>query len=117
MAEALLERSMLATPVAASKPQANYAITIVASGASGGGFKDFGVFRDEASYTVYLDMADAGAHGSTWTLQYALDSDHVRRPPFRLHVPTVSLYLRTRHRNHFRAFLLKQRREAAAARL
>lgn len=62
-------------PVAgASKPQTNYEITIVANGASGGGFKDFGVFRDEASYTVYLDMADAGAHGSNWTLQYALDS-------------------------------------------
>ncbi len=58
----------------ASKPQTNYEITIVANGASGGGFKDFGVFRDEASYTVYLDMADAGAHGSSWTLQYALDS-------------------------------------------
>jgi TonB family protein len=57
-----------------AKPQTNYEMTIVANGGSGGGFKDFGVFRDEASYTVYLDMADAGVHGSGWTLQYALDS-------------------------------------------
>jgi hypothetical protein len=59
---------------AASKSQTNYEITIVANGSSGGGFADFGVFRDEASYTVYLDMADAGARGSNWTLQYALNS-------------------------------------------
>jgi hypothetical protein len=57
-----------------SKLQTSYGITIVANGASGGGFKDFGVFRDEAAYTVYIDMADAGAHGSSWTLQYALYS-------------------------------------------
>ena len=66
-------RSLAGTPGAmASQAQTKYEITIVASGASGGGFKDFGVFRDEASYTVYLDMADAGMSGSTWTLQYAL---------------------------------------------
>lgn len=53
--------------------QTSYGITIVASGASGGGFRDFGIFHDEASYTVYLDMADAGARGSSWTLQYALN--------------------------------------------
>ncbi len=63
-----------------AKPQSNYEITIVASGASGGGFKDFGVFRDEASYTVYLDMADAGVHGSHWTLQFALDSHGAPKP-------------------------------------
>jgi len=59
------------TPV---PPQTSYAITIVSNGASGGGFKDFGVFRDEPAYTVYLDMSDAGAPGANWTLQYALDS-------------------------------------------
>ena len=61
-------------PVADSPTRGSYGITIVASGASGGGFKDFGVFHDEASYTVYLDMSDAGVYGSNWTLQYALDS-------------------------------------------
>jgi hypothetical protein len=74
-------QSMAATPAGgttkpgAAKPQTSYEMTIVASGASGGGFKDYGVFRDEASYTVYLDMADAGARGSSWALQYALDSN------------------------------------------
>jgi len=45
----------------------------VANGASGGGFKDYGIFTDRASYTVYLDMADAGV-GSSWALQYAPDT-------------------------------------------
>jgi hypothetical protein len=56
----------------AAKPQTGYGITIVASGSSGG-LKDFGVFRNETSYTVYLDMADVGAFGANWTLQYAQD--------------------------------------------
>ena len=74
-------RSAASTTVSVTtQPQTSYGITIVASGASGGGFKDFGVFRNEASYTVYLDMADIGASGSNWTLQYALDS---RRAPSR----------------------------------
>jgi TonB family protein len=71
-------RSIARAPVAAtSKPQTSYGISILAGG-GGGGFKDFGVFRNEASYTVYVDMADTGASGSSWTLQYALDS---RRAP------------------------------------
>lgn len=69
-------RSSARVPTADPTPQNSYGITIVASGASGGGFKDYGVFRDEASYTVYLDMTDAGAYGSSWTLQYALDSSN-----------------------------------------
>lgn len=70
------ERGGARARVAGASPQSqsSYGITIVANGASGGGFKDFGVFRDEASYTVYLDMTDAGAYGASWTLQYALDS-------------------------------------------
>jgi hypothetical protein len=58
---------------ATSKPQANYGMTIVASGASGGGFKDYGIFKDGMSYTVYLDMADAGLRGPSWAMQYGLD--------------------------------------------
>jgi hypothetical protein len=57
-----------------SPRQGSYGITIVANGASGGGFKDFGVFRNEAAYTVYIDMSEAGTNGPNWTLQYALDS-------------------------------------------
>ncbi|PSH05229.1 MAG: hypothetical protein CXZ00_03515 [Acidobacteria bacterium] len=60
--------------VNAAKPQTSYGITIIASGSSGGGFRDFGVFRNEPAYTVYLDMADAGVSGPSWTLQYALYS-------------------------------------------
>ena len=63
-----------------TKPQSSYGMTIVASGASGGGFKDFGVFRNEPSYTVYLDMADAGARGSSWAMQYALDRNRAPEP-------------------------------------
>jgi hypothetical protein len=55
-------------------------MTIVASGASGGGFKDYGVFHDETSYTVYLDMADAGALGKSWAMQYALDTHLMTSP-------------------------------------
>jgi TonB family protein len=62
-------RTRSAVPVT-GKPQTSYGITIVANGASGGGFQDFGVFTQGASYTVYIDMADAGV-GSSWTLQYA----------------------------------------------
>ncbi len=58
---------------ATSKPQANYGMTIVASGASGGGFKDYGTFKDGMSYTVYLDMADVGLRGPSWAMQYGLD--------------------------------------------
>jgi hypothetical protein len=65
-------RANVREPVS-GKPQSTYGITIVASGASGGGFKDYGVFKEGASYTVYLDMSDAGLRAS-WTMQYALDS-------------------------------------------
>jgi TonB family protein len=58
---------------ATTKPQSSYGITIVASGASGGGFKDYGIFRNGVSYTVYLDMADAGLHGPNWAMQYGPD--------------------------------------------
>jgi TonB family protein len=78
------------------KPQTSYGITIVASGASGGGFKDYGIFKDGASYTVYLDMADVGAR-SSWTLQYALDlfrdpdSSDPPPPPHGVLVPPYAL--------------------------
>lgn len=74
--------SLSRTPSTGTPPaQGTYGITIIASGASGGGFKDFGVFRDEASYTVYVDMTDSGAKGSSWTLQYALNSHHKPSDP------------------------------------
>ena len=42
--------------IAAPPLQTSYGITILASGASGGGLPDFGVFGDEQVHTVYLDM-------------------------------------------------------------
>ncbi len=65
---------------ATAKAQASYGITFMASGSSGGGFKDYGVFRDETSYTVYVDMADTGINGANWTLQYALDTHSAPKP-------------------------------------
>jgi TonB family protein len=67
-------RNIALAPAASStNKQSSYGITIVANGASGGGFKDFGVFQNEAAYTVYIDMSDAGTRAN-WTLQYALDT-------------------------------------------
>jgi len=81
-------RSVARAPLAAdAKAQTSYGITIVANGASGGGFKDFGVFQDEASYTVYLDMADTGLPISSWTLQYALYSHRLPGPSHVAQVP------------------------------
>lgn len=53
--------------------QTSYGMTIVASGASGGGLPDFGVFFNEKVYTVYIDMRRATDDPApSCTLQYAL---------------------------------------------
>jgi hypothetical protein len=49
----------------------SYDFTIVASGGSGGGLKDFGVFHNEAVYTVYIDVSDIAPMSEAWVLQYA----------------------------------------------
>ena len=49
-----------------------YGLTIIGSGPSGGGLKDYGVFHHETVYTVYLGMADMANHALDWTMQYAL---------------------------------------------
>jgi hypothetical protein len=68
------QRNIALAPASSpNNKQTSYGITIVANGASGGGFKDFGVFQNEAAYTVYIDMSDAGTRAN-WTLQYALDT-------------------------------------------
>jgi hypothetical protein len=46
-------------------------MTIVASSSSGGGLRDYGVFRNQVVYTVYLDVNDATHRRPRWTLQYA----------------------------------------------
>lgn len=70
-------------------PHAGYGMTIVSSGRSGGGVRDFGVFNDGPTFTVYLDVSKLGIHGARWSLQYGA-SREVRnahpgvalRPPF-----------------------------------
>lgn len=87
-----------------TKPQASYGITIVASGASGGGFKDYGIFQDEVSYTVYLDMADVGLHGPNWAMQYGLDlhpSTNPNDPPPPAHGFLQPPYAITKSIPHF----------------
>ncbi len=60
--------------------QYSYGMSIVASGASGGGLRDYGVFHNEAVYTVYLP-ADEQAGGPDWVLQYAsIDPPNSPRP-------------------------------------
>ena len=50
-----------------------YGMTIVSTGNSGGGVGDFGIFRDEEVFTVYLNPAESKDDPSpSWALQYAL---------------------------------------------
>jgi hypothetical protein len=51
----------------------SYGMTIVTTGNSGGGVGDFGIFSDEAVFTVYLNPAEtADDPAPPWPLQYAL---------------------------------------------
>lgn len=51
----------------------SYGMTVVSTGNSGGGVGDFGVFQNEAVFTVYLNPAEtADDPMPPWALQYAL---------------------------------------------
>ena len=53
--------------------QTSYGLTIVSSGNTGGAVGDFGVFSNEAVFTVYIDVHDSqGNPLPSWALQYAL---------------------------------------------
>jgi len=52
-------------------PRGTYGMTIVSTSSGGGGLRDYGVFKQETVYTVYIDMADSGRNRPSWTLQYA----------------------------------------------
>jgi len=53
--------------------EGSYGLTIISSGNSGGGLKDFGVFYDEAVFTVYINTATSADNPApAWTLQYAV---------------------------------------------
>jgi hypothetical protein len=62
----------------------NYDFTIIASGGSGGGLKDFGVFHNEAVYTVYIDVSDIAPTSEAWVLQYADSGSGPRTAEFTL---------------------------------
>ncbi len=76
------------TPQEENQKSGSYGLTIVSTGNSGGGVGDFGVFHDEAVYTVYLNHAeDNGDPSPAWPLQYALlgpfgGASLDLRPPF-----------------------------------
>ena len=54
-------------------PQTSYGMTIIATGSSGGGLPDFGVFFDEQVYTVYINMRrTADDTAPSWVLQYSV---------------------------------------------
>lgn len=53
----------------------SYGMTIISSGSSGGGLRDFGVFNDGPVYTVYLDVSKIGINGTRWSLQYGAARD------------------------------------------
>jgi hypothetical protein len=66
-------------------PHGIYGMTIVANGSTGGGLKDYGVFKNEVVYTVYVQMSEPGLPRSNWTLQYAAPSlppNTLLSPPF-----------------------------------
>jgi len=53
-----------------------YGMTVVATASSGGGLRDFGIFRNESVFTVYVEMTHSVTPAPSWTFQYAL----LRRP-------------------------------------
>jgi hypothetical protein len=60
-------------PPAKNHPNETYGLTIVSTGNSGGGVGDFGVFKDEAVFTVYVSPSSSGGRaGAPWALQYSL---------------------------------------------
>ena len=66
----MVRGAMAHTPPKDPGPR-NYDFTIVAAGGSGGGLKDFGIFHNEAVYTVYIDVSDIAPTSQAWVLQYA----------------------------------------------
>jgi hypothetical protein len=61
--------------------QPPYGMTVVSTASSGGGLEDFGVFRDERIFTVYIPMKRTEEEEDpTWTLQYALQDESADNP-------------------------------------
>ena len=49
-----------------------YGLTITSTAKSGGGLRDFGIFRNESVYTVYVEMTHSPTLAPSWTLQYSV---------------------------------------------
>jgi hypothetical protein len=63
-------------PTFTIEQQTPYNMTVVSTASSGGGLSDYGVFKDERVFTVYVPMKRTpDAEDPTWTLQYALLKD------------------------------------------
>src|SRR5204863_2602428 len=61
------------TPLKKGHFGGSYGLTVVSTGNSGGGVGDYGVFHDEATFTVYLNPATAADDPAPpWPLQYAV---------------------------------------------
>ncbi|HLW52788.1 MAG TPA: energy transducer TonB [Candidatus Angelobacter sp.] len=74
-------------------PRGAYGMTIISTSGSGGGLGDYGVFKNEIVYTVYVDLADPEHARPKWTLQYAGTNPSATtsiNPPF----PTAKEYPR-----------------------
>jgi hypothetical protein len=93
---------------AVAQDEGSYGLTIVSTGNSGGGLKDFGVFYDEPVFTVYINTAtSADDPAPAWTLQYAalkvagISPDDLV-PPFPVHkeIPEWPVELVTKYRGH-----------------
>ena len=68
-------------------PKTSYGMTIVSTAASGGGLRDYGVFRNEIVSTVYIEMTHSPTPAPSWTLQYALLQRNPGMSPDRLVSP------------------------------
>ena len=61
------------TPIYTIEKQEPYRMTVVSTASSGGGLSDYGVFRDERVFTVYIPMKRSEEEEDpTWTLQYSM---------------------------------------------
>jgi Gram-negative bacterial TonB protein C-terminal len=69
----------------------SYGLTIIGTGSSGGGLRDFGVFHDQTVYTVYIPMVDSDEAGADWTLQYATDPNSLRAASQGMLLPPIAL--------------------------
>jgi hypothetical protein len=63
--------SATGAPPHAPIPRGTYAMTIVATSGSGGGLGDYGIFKNEIVYTVYIDVDEPDHARPKWTLQYS----------------------------------------------